>query len=476
MIVQCDKCHQQFDVPDDRLRPNGRKLKCPDCDNVFFQEAPAGSSPPVKVSQEPPDSEDPLDPEQETLPEGFDEEAQDLSTESESLEQEPLEEMLEDLQADHPEDDMSDLEEEDAWATSADELGEIDVDGDPELVALEAMETEAADEEETRPPARTDTVEEETLDDHSDDDMADTQRMIDDGAEPFLDEEDEDELTAAAKGEHLPLGDKDLLPEAGEPWPDEEPWPGEEDTELAPTVVAGQSGKIEPQLDIPGAAAALGVAAGAVAMAKASRPPEGPSAAGAAAQSATQEPVAPRRVARRASSGKRRATGPLWAAAAVLLVLAMGLISRTDWWEYAWFNWRSPYQLSTIESSWRKHNFGYLLLVQGEVTNNGSTASPPWVTVSLLDGKNHTLTTVQVVPGRVVDKKILEGSGEQAIQAMIRLQSQERTPSEATWSNKRLPFQAIFINPPGDSTRFQVDFSQTNQGSTQQKAQKTGAL
>ncbi|MEO5349651.1 MAG: hypothetical protein H7836_08400 [Magnetococcus sp. YQC-3] len=75
-----------------------------------------------------------------------------------------------------------------------------------------------------------------------------------------------------------------------------------------------------------------------------------------------------------------------------------------------------------------------------------------------------------------MDKKILDGSGEQAIQAMIQLQGQERTPSELTWPGKRLPFQAIFINPPGEAVRFQVDFSSTGQMSAQQKAQKSGAL
>jgi hypothetical protein len=87
----------------------------------------------------------------------------------------------------------------------------------------------------------------------------------------------------------------------------------------------------------------------------------------------------------------------------------------------------------------------------------------------LLDGKNKSLTSVQIVPGRVVDKRVLDGSGEQAIQAMIRLQGQERTASETSWAGHRLPFQAIFVNPPGEATRFQVDFSTV--GATQQKAQ-----
>ncbi|MBF0127708.1 MAG: zinc-ribbon domain-containing protein, partial [Magnetococcales bacterium] len=40
MIVQCESCRSQFDVDDEILRPSGRKLKCSQCQAVFFQPPP----------------------------------------------------------------------------------------------------------------------------------------------------------------------------------------------------------------------------------------------------------------------------------------------------------------------------------------------------------------------------------------------------------------------------------------------------
>ncbi|MEO5364303.1 MAG: hypothetical protein H7838_11860, partial [Magnetococcus sp. DMHC-8] len=430
--------------------------------------------------------------------------------------QEPelLADLLDDLQEELPADAAPDQAEEEGWTTGTDGLEEIDIDGDPELSALEAMETGSdgpmpedeldhqsatrlLDEEETRMvSAEEETRMEPVLEPESDLDLAlEPEPVVDEEAatrvgheegeevtelevdeeaatrlashvqheEEHLEEGDEDALIAVAKESYLPLGNADLLPEDDETWPDEE--------ETRPAA-AGKPGKIEPQLDLP---AGAGNVAAVVTLAKGSRPAEGHAAPGPARPAAGK--AAGRRPVRLAGvTGQAGLAGKWWLAAAVLLVVvAAGLFLRTDWWEYAWFNWRSPYQLSTIDTTWRKHSFGHLLLVQGEVANSGSTPLPPWVQVSLLDSKNNTLQTVQVVPGRVVDKKILEGSGEQAIQAMIHLQGQERTPSESTWTGKRVPFQAIFINPPGEVTRFQVDFSSTSQVSAQQKAQKTGA-
>ncbi|MBF0161540.1 MAG: zinc-ribbon domain-containing protein [Magnetococcales bacterium] len=509
MIVQCDKCHQQFDVPDDVLQPNGRNLKCANCESLFFQEAPKPVSNAVKSADPPSTALD--EPEQESLDAlmteteedpfdsaGMEADAFSLASEledeeslpsatpgsspmTEEMTQDPehLEELLGDMQEEHPEDLPLIEEEEEEWATPSDDLGEIDLDGDPELRVLEEMEEDSAgleedDEAATQLMAQAGRLEAGGHSEQESDDEAVTQLAMGRPVrEPHLEEEEEeDDLIAAAKEHYLPLEEGELLPEeGGGPWSsEEEPWPGEEDTRVVSPDDLGKLDKIEPRFDLPAQAKPGGVA-----LSKEPRAVEEMPARATMAKPATGG-MTRKKAARPASGGGMSPLAkPLWAAAGALLLLMLFLLSRTAWWEYAWFNWRSPYQLSSIASSWRQQSFGLMLLVQGEVTNNGSTPFPPWVQISLLDEKNNTLLTTQVVPGRVVDQKILDGSGEQALQAMIRLQGQERTPGESAWTGKRVPFQAIFVNPPGEASRFQVDFSGTAPVSAPQKPQKDGA-
>uniref|UniRef100_UPI00187D5602 hypothetical protein n=1 Tax=Candidatus Magnetaquicoccus inordinatus TaxID=2496818 RepID=UPI00187D5602 len=295
-------------------------------------------------------------------------------------------------------------------------------------------------------PALTDAEDAEEITDHEDEEPSTLLTLPTYEQESTIRDEDEDALVAAARGAH---GDEHELLSEDDPWQEEE------------IIAPIETNKMEPQFDeLPGEAV-VAAAAGAALLAK-----------GARGLAEEREPeIPPQKRKRSARAGLASSpTGTLWMAAGVLLLLAVGLLLRTDWWEYTLFNWRSPYRLTALESSWRNHSVGQLLLVQGEVTNHGSSA-PPWVRISLLDGKNKVLATVQVVPGRVVDKRVLDGSGEQAIQAMIRLQGQERTSTETSWASHRLPFQAIFVNPPGDASRFQVDFSTVGAPATQQKAQ-----
>ncbi len=380
-------------------------------------------------------------------------------------EAEDLAEILDGLHSDHPEDEALALEEEAKWVSESDDLTEIDIDGDPELRALEEMETALTEaplelepetgevthagwQQQEETVAETDVdldtvreteveIEKEPPLEHDlDDDSATTLLTLPTLEQATVVDEEEDAMVAAART-------------AGE----DEPW----QEEVIDIPVADH--KLEPQFDeLPGEAAVV-AAAGAALLAKGAR-------------SKHEEVEAPVKVVKKRTGAglPMSSTQKLWLAAAVLLVLSAGLLMRTDWWEYTLFNWRSPYRLSALESSWRNHSVGQLLLVQGEVTNHGSSA-PPWVRISLMDGKNKTLATVLVVPGRVVDKRVLDGSGEQAIQAMIRLQGQERTSTETSWASHRLPFQAIFVNPPGEVTRFQVDFSTVGTPVTQQKAQ-----
>ncbi|MBF0583664.1 MAG: zinc-ribbon domain-containing protein [Magnetococcales bacterium] len=673
MIVQCDKCQQQFDVPDAVLQPNGRKLKCANCGVLFFQSpdgSPPGSpvaesaadvkdaqaveqEPPVKVLQESStaaaaEEEDDLDldnlgqllnglaAESEEMAEEEDpfavsDDALNMSDSDASRSEEAAEwpdvedpddqeqgnlaDVLEELQEESGTEEGASADEEE-WATSEAELGEIDIDGDPELSLLEAMEiqtgepdlmaadpepellateppeldagAEAADavepaaaveeesaEEEPWPAAAEEEsaeeepwpeqepaaageveVEEDSAEedawpeeesaedawpeaaeaelemdeavatqlatnagrveegaltemeleeeaavefsleeggDESEEDegeeeptrlatyagQEESESEVDEEAETQVaasfeleeggPDEDEDELIAAAKESYLP-SEMDLLPEVAEeePWPDEE----EEATQVAAGVDSRPPGKIEPKFDdLPELAGVAGVA-NAVMLAKGSRTAEAKAATVAVAKPAAKKPMARRKSAR---AGRGQGVSKPWLSVFILLLASLYLLLQTDWWEYTWFNWRSPLQLSTIETSWRKYSFGNVLLVEGEVTNAGGTASPPWVHIALLDNKNSTLVETQLVPGRVVNRQILDGSGEQAIMAMIRLQGQERTPAESTWSSSRVPFQAIFINPPAEAARFQVDFDPTGQSFGQKSPQKTDA-
>ncbi len=38
MIVECDKCHTRYDVEDEVIQPNGRKLRCLQCGHIFFRK------------------------------------------------------------------------------------------------------------------------------------------------------------------------------------------------------------------------------------------------------------------------------------------------------------------------------------------------------------------------------------------------------------------------------------------------------
>ena len=157
--------------------------------------------------------------------------------------------------------------------------------------------------------------------------------------------------------------------------------------------------------------------------------------------------------------GEKNASKKVWALAAGLLVtLLLGMLSQTEWWISTWFDLRTPYRLISLHSQWHGHKAGNLLFVQGTVGKNGRIMTPPLVQVSLMDGGNNALLTARVVPGRVVDKELLQDVGQQAVREIITLQGQNRTPSEMTWTGKEMAFQAVFMNPPEDAVHFQVDF------------------
>lgn len=155
--------------------------------------------------------------------------------------------------------------------------------------------------------------------------------------------------------------------------------------------------------------------------------------------------------------------------ALLLLVLAAGVVSQTEWWILTWYNLRNPHRLVSMNNQWHKRNFGTVLILEGIIDRNDRhhALTPPMVHITLLDQQNQPLLSTHVVPGRVVSSKILRESGAQAIREMILLQRRKRTEAELAPSEQRIPFQAIFVNPPEEGVRFLVNFNAPGAAMTQ---------
>jgi len=54
MIVECDNCHKKYKVADDKIPFEGRKIKCPSCQSVFFVSKPVFSESPSASSDSKP--------------------------------------------------------------------------------------------------------------------------------------------------------------------------------------------------------------------------------------------------------------------------------------------------------------------------------------------------------------------------------------------------------------------------------------
>jgi len=57
MVIQCDKCDTRFRLPDDRLKPEGVKVRCSHCKEVFTVYPPAAEPAPSAAPQAPPEPE-----------------------------------------------------------------------------------------------------------------------------------------------------------------------------------------------------------------------------------------------------------------------------------------------------------------------------------------------------------------------------------------------------------------------------------
>ena len=474
MIVQCNKCDRHFDVPEDALKPNGRNLKCASCGHIFFQAVPEGENAqaPVKISEETEEEAVPTVKIAENLLEDetlalSQTESDEWATPSDALKEIDLdgdrelnellgdtptpadtmqqkqapamdEEPMDEISMDEFPEELSMDEdaallatpETDEWATTSDDLKEIDLENSPELRELE--ETDEASDQETL-------LAENSVDEPSHFQEEAEEDSWSDEEDPWPDEDDELEENETDLVD-LPID----LSKAKEPLLEGDlqiDLPEEEETLLEEVLPVVLSEKVEEIPEKPVSLKERMMPAVSPVLAKAYPQTDG-------------EPLDKGRWADWKNSSKK-----VWAVAALLLLsLSFGLVSHTEWGTVALVNARSPYRLLSLESQWRQHSVGGLLLVQGEVENNSRSSAPPLVYISLMDKDNHVLLAAQSIPGRVVDIKILDDTGQQAIREIVSLQGQGRTPAELTWKGKTMPFQAVFVNPPEEAAHFQVDF------------------
>ncbi|MBF0109006.1 MAG: zinc-ribbon domain-containing protein [Magnetococcales bacterium] len=156
-----------------------------------------------------------------------------------------------------------------------------------------------------------------------------------------------------------------------------------------------------------------------------------------------------------------------WMISVVLgLTLAAGIFVPGDWWEFKRYDLGSDFRLTELKGEWRLHSFGRVLVVGGRLANTDRiTQEVPRVRITLLDQENNELSSYSVVPGRVVEEKLLDESTEESLRTMIRLQGDtKKVKVERLTPDKELPFQFLFINPPENASRYQVDFETLGQG------------
>ena len=60
MLVKCDKCGQSYEVNDSRLSPQGARIKCPSCSNIFLVRLDGGA--PVPAPAPKPEAVVPVEP------------------------------------------------------------------------------------------------------------------------------------------------------------------------------------------------------------------------------------------------------------------------------------------------------------------------------------------------------------------------------------------------------------------------------
>ncbi len=466
MIVQCGSCRASFDVDDVILRPAGRKLKCSQCQAVFFQPPPKGGEKSLadkpeapQVAPPPPATEAIKDP---TSPQADQEVLKKISLEEENLfdnlDEEELPEPEPYLADDEPNEGpelLNEISVNDLFGDSGIEIDEFN-DGLSEfegVPANEAMDNYSDSfsnevEELLAKDGLIDTYMKDEIGDEPQEfanlepsfddptDVIDPLEMmsVDEEAETMLgpmpelalakptlqelkmaqlkqeqEEQKKQEKQEKQKQEKLkpqPV-EPDFIEEKESSFAKmEEPWDTDE-----PSLDEEELAEDDEDLD--------------------DSPPQS------------------------MSAGAKK----LWMiAAALLLTSGLGLASQTDWWSYKQFDLSSSVRLSAPHDEWRRYPFGMVLSVAGSVINTGRVVQMvPGLQVVLLDSMGKEVGKSLAYPGRVIDSKILDESSETALQAMGSLQSEDKKLKMNKLSpGQELSYQVLFVHPAKEATGFRL--------------------
>lgn len=481
MIVQCESCRAQFDVDDEILRPSGRKLKCSQCQAVFFQPPPKSRenktgepgatearssdeplrrdkpSHPPPVAPHSPSGNAPFDDEQ-TLLRGATPDHDLFSGIDEPLgddDQDDGLEGLDEIQVDDVFGDGAEEEEEfeepesrrpDPFGSAPEEISAEDaLGGLMGSFSDDEDEDENAQEKSGLIETYLREVEEKTGDDEGDDEAEDEEEE-----EEWMDEDEPASPPPAFRSSHAP--------------PEEE----EDDSD----TVLSSSNRLA--LGKP-TARELELARQAQEKLTAKPPPPPPA-------PVVQEPIKESFInveqkwdtgdtseedeglddeepASRSSGGSRK----LWALALLLLLsLGMGAVTLTDWWTYRRFDLFSDYRFTEAKGEWRRYPHGMVLLVTGSIVNTSRVVrNVPSIRVMLLDGAGNEVDAVLAYPGRVIEDGLLDESSEPALRTMAGLQGEEkRLKVNRMMPGNTTPFQVLFVKPPANSARFRMQLVQ----------------
>ncbi|MBF0415297.1 MAG: zinc-ribbon domain-containing protein [Magnetococcales bacterium] len=415
MIVQCTNCSTRFDVDEEMLLPSGRKLKCSNCKEVFFQK------PPIHDQNEEPDAES--QPEPEPADEESLEEADSSDTEGDDDTETVLGPDL--TQAIHgPSSDGID-------DSIASELDSLLNDALEESGNLGGKESEELQEE---------------SDDASMDDI-----LIDEGElqeEEIQEEELQEEEVQEEEIQEEEIQEEEVQEEEIQEEEVQEEEVQEEEVQEEEVVQESIVVRNEPVEETRGM-----------------MPTQGD------AFSLESEEEKEEEEKEKKAGWTLALPQAKWGWLASLLMclsLVAGVVVPTDWWEFTWHDLHSSFRLAELGGEWRVYPYGTVLVVQGRLNNSDkSTQLAPKIRISLLDQENKELLVSSVIPGRVVDGKLLDESSEESLRTMIGLQGDaKKVKVERLPPGQEVAFQAIFIKPPETAARYRVDFDTIDKKAT----------
>ncbi|MBF0623346.1 MAG: zinc-ribbon domain-containing protein [Magnetococcales bacterium] len=503
MIVQCNSCGSRFDVEDMILQPAGRKLKCSRCKHVFFQDPPRKGDPEPAGSRGLPDEEPPAadleeDKDQaEAEPEGDAEpDGEGIGEGLEDLEEpDPAGESAADEGGEEPAAGAAE-EEPAAGAAESDEesleslMGRIDSDalgeedaGDPasalsqlageEVEEDEGLEGGLPDLEEGEEASGAaglvgDELEEVDLSGLGPEDAADGDELEKpDGLDDDLTLEEDEDLTRI---EEINLDEDTTGPMLQEPVEglDDEPLPSRVDedapTQLAPPSQRGRQkldhddDPVEPATDSD--------------FTKDFAADEDIDLTGSVDDEEPEEEEEEKKTALPFDSPKVRKI--LWTAAAILgLTWLVGSFGQSDWLQKK-MRGGSELALIGVEGQWQSSPEGNpMLMVMGGIGNEARTArSAQMVVVELLDDQQQPVATARVIPGRVLQEKDFPTHDQNLLRMVASQADTEKLKVPKVIPGKEMKFQAIFIDPPAEASRFRVNLEEIKGGD---KKGKTGA-